>query len=335
MPPGTTTSPNPTPAPPTKGTPDTSTSFPQAIAVKQFIDQLSAATGLNKDVVSAWVLIEGAFTSHGTGGFNYLNLRAKGGGAGYSGVPEPSASPNGFAQFGSVEDAVTETAYWINQFSNYAGIRASTKLGPQSQIAAIAASPWDAGHYNGGRSLLAAYQQTTHKGSSWISGVTGAVTSAVGSAASGANGIARHIPGVAQAEGVAQGAADAAKGTAHFFEWIFNPTNWLRVGYVLAGGVLVGAGVVLMAKSVGASVALPSMPSGGSSGGSGGSSSGPDLGAAFAQGEAQGEAAAARAAGRASARKRTAFVTGEESPESARAGRIRSKADRIGGDIPY
>lgn len=237
-----------------------------------FIAQLAQATGLDPKVIAAWVQVEGAYAPNGTGHYNFLNLRAKSPAQGYSGVALAGQSTNGFAQFLSVQDAVQETAYWINHFGNYAGIRASTKLGPKSQIAAIAASPWDAGHYNGGRSLLSAYSSLTSKGSSWLSSITHAVGKGLVDAGTGnplgagldvAKGLGLGgIPGVSQADAIAQIPGE----TLHVLKWVMDPTNWLRVGYVLAGSLAVGAGLVLMAKSVGTSVAMPKMPSGGGGG---------------------------------------------------------------------
>jgi hypothetical protein len=111
-----------------------------------FAAGLSRATGLKPDVVAAWVQAEG----NGGGTNNWLNVRpGVGKTKGLSGVPITTSS-NGFANFSSVGAAVKETAYWINQTSNYSGIRASKKGSAGAQITAIASSPWDAGHYTVG-----------------------------------------------------------------------------------------------------------------------------------------------------------------------------------------
>lgn len=124
--------------------------------IDAFVDRLAAATGLDRRVVAAWVRAEGAYTSGGTGGYNFLNVRARAGGKGYSGVAI-SRSSGGFAKFGSLDAAVRETSFWINRMPNYAGIRSSVDKGPAAQLAAIARSPWDANNYAGGRGLTKNY----------------------------------------------------------------------------------------------------------------------------------------------------------------------------------
>lgn len=143
-----------------------------------FIQQVAQATGLQPGVVAAWVRAEsGAQGSGAYGGFNYLNLTAKGS-AGWSGVPiTGSYASNGgtgnFATFGSVDDAAAETAWWIQHMSNYSGIRATAGKPAPVQLAAIARSPWDAGHYGGnGQNLVGAYNAESKNP---IAGVVSAV----------------------------------------------------------------------------------------------------------------------------------------------------------------
>lgn len=324
----------------------------QSDAISQFVDGLAKATGLNKDVVAAWVLAEGAFTSGGTGHFNYLNVRPNGASS-YSGVPLAGVSSGNFQEFNNVNDAITETAHWINTFGNYAGIRASTHLGPVAQLQAITASPWDQGNYAGGK-LFADYATVTHKGSSWLSGVVGTVTSTASGLGKGALAAAsgnpvggavdvlgafgldpNHVPVVGGLISAAEAPGKIAESVVSLVTWVFDPHNWLRVGYILGGSILVGGGLFLMAKSVGMSAALPAGVGGGGSSSSSGSSSGPDLGAEFDKGFAQGEAQQARAAGRSEARRSSATVTGSETARSVRVRENREAADAIGGDIPF
>jgi hypothetical protein len=122
-----------------------------------FAAGVARATGLKPDVVAAWVQAEG----NGGGTNNWLNVRpGVGKTKGFSGVPI-TASSSGFANFSSVDDAVKETAYWINLMGNYGGIKAARKSSAGAQITAIASSPWDAGHYAAGgkrgQGLLNAY----------------------------------------------------------------------------------------------------------------------------------------------------------------------------------
>lgn len=116
----------------------------------KFVVGLSKLTGLDPRVLVAWTVQEGDYAPNGTGGFNFLNLRPKTGGTSYSGVPLAGVSSGNFAQFNNAADAATETAYWLNNMPNYSGIRAAAGKGtPATQIAAIAASPWDQSHYGG------------------------------------------------------------------------------------------------------------------------------------------------------------------------------------------
>lgn len=164
----------------------------------EFVSELAVRTGLNRDVVAAWVRAEGADAPNGTGGFNYLNVRARGQ-TGYSGVRLAGISSGGFAQFASVDDAVREASYWILKMGNYAGIRASVGKGSQAQLAAIAASPWDANHYSGGGAvgsvLSGAWKIVTGAGGA-VAGAAGAVGGAVQAAASIPDAITGAVTGV-------------------------------------------------------------------------------------------------------------------------------------------
>ncbi len=146
---------------------------------EEFSAKLAKATGLDVNVVRAWVFAEGAFTKRGTGYFNYLNVRPKPGGTSYSGVQLAGVSLGNFQRFRSVDDAVRETAYWINTMGNYAGIRAAIKApGSESQraggqITAIVRSPWDAGHYGGGKALAQLWADFRLKGGPSFKGIAG------------------------------------------------------------------------------------------------------------------------------------------------------------------
>jgi hypothetical protein len=158
---------------------------PFALAV--FIQQVAAKTGLNALVVWAWALAEG-----GPSG-NPLNLR-------------PGTN------YGSPQAAANAVATQINSGSTSTMIRAAAKSGnPRAQLQAIIASPWDAGHYSGSASaapgslLYGTYARVTAAASSSGGGITGGIVHAAGSV----NGIIRHTPGVAQAEGALGGITDA------------------------------------------------------------------------------------------------------------------------------
>ncbi len=124
-------------------------SFP---AAEVFVAGVAQKTGIDPRVLVAWIDAEGAYAHNGTGGFNYLNIHSsKTPTRGYSGVQLAGYTSGSFPQYRSVQDAITETSYWINNFSNYAGIRtaARQKRSPGVQIAAIAASKWDRDQYGG------------------------------------------------------------------------------------------------------------------------------------------------------------------------------------------
>jgi hypothetical protein len=109
-----------------------------------FRDELATRTGLDPRVVTAWLLSEesgaAAASRQRSGNHNWLNI---GPGRVYS----------------SPQAGAAATAQLINGSGYYAGIRAAAKSGnAQAQLQAIAASPWDAGHYGGdGRNLRAVF----------------------------------------------------------------------------------------------------------------------------------------------------------------------------------
>lgn len=232
-----------------------------------FIARVAALTGLDPKVVESWVKAEGAYAPNGTGGNNFLNIRES---TSRSGVPLAGTTSNGFAQFHSAADAATETAHWINTMPNYLGIRQAAKLGPRSQLAAIAASPWDSGHYGGGKNLYAAYDSVNKGGGGidWggILGGIGKVGTDVANPIQGGIDIGSHIPGfnsipgvkatetiLSAPEKIASGVTTVAEDVAKVSLFVLNPSNWLRVGYILGGSVFVIGGLFILARSVGSS----------------------------------------------------------------------------------
>jgi hypothetical protein len=113
-----------------------------------FINGVAQGTGLDKGVVTAWVYQEengsAAAAREAAGNQNWLNI-----------------GPG--RVYGSVQDAVQATIATLHN-GLYSGVLASASQSPSAQIAAIGASPWDAGHYGGGGSILArTYQIITGK----------------------------------------------------------------------------------------------------------------------------------------------------------------------------
>jgi hypothetical protein len=88
----------------------------------RFVDQVTAATGLDRNVVVAWVGSESVWGSYKPT-HNYLNI-----GPGRTYV--------------SVDQAAAAAASLINGSPNYAGIRAAIPAGPAAQVSAIGASVW-------------------------------------------------------------------------------------------------------------------------------------------------------------------------------------------------
>lgn len=135
-----------------------------------YAEQLARHTGLDVDATMAWLLCEEpASRSPALQGYNWLNLLDQAaweahGRSSYSGAEVIGFSPAGFARFANLDAAAGEAAFWITQFSNYVGIRASADHSALAQVDAIAASPWDAGHYDHGVAIRAALARVQGQG---------------------------------------------------------------------------------------------------------------------------------------------------------------------------
>lgn len=109
----------------------------------QFANEIAAYLGYDPRVVFAWTQLETG--GHTYGGFhNWLNLRP------YPGDPYSGVSPGNFEEYASAKDAMIATKRRLSQpFA--APIRAAGGPGhtPEQEIAALALSAWDAGHYGG------------------------------------------------------------------------------------------------------------------------------------------------------------------------------------------
>lgn len=158
-----------------------------------FLTALAKYTGLNPDVIRAWMLAEGGPTD------NPLNI---GPGKHYS-------------------DPAKATSDLLHT-PRYAPILTAAAHGnPQQQLAAIAASPWDANHYRGNSSsqgalLRGTYARVTHgKGG----GLAGAVKGAEGA-------VAAPVQAVADIPGAIGGAVSNAEG-------------WLAKEFVVLGSYTV------------------------------------------------------------------------------------------------
>lgn len=155
----------------------------------RYAQTLVAATGLDPAVVAAWIGSESGWGVN-KNDHNYLNI-----GPGRS--------------YGSTDQAAGAAASMVRGSSLYKSIRDAISISPAAQVAAIEASPWDAGHYGGGEHRLKQiWQSVTGKGASInVTGPSGIVQTGF------------HIPGT---NITAPGPGDVAKG-------IFNLTGTDRI----------------------------------------------------------------------------------------------------------
>ena len=112
-------------------------------------------------------------------------------------------------------------------------------------------------------SWLPAAHANYHEGQQTQAGADFAATIKVGSGGGGGfwsavsgipgdvNSVIRHVPGVAQVEGVAGGVSDVAG----FLAKLTDPNFWLRAAEVIGGGILAILGIYLLARQVGLAAA--------------------------------------------------------------------------------
>jgi hypothetical protein len=184
-----------------------------------FAAALSKLTGLSPGVAAAWVTQENAGAGHA---HNWLGMRpGVGATKGRSGV-SLTTDTNGFAAFSSEADALKETAWWINNLPQYAGIKKSAGKTAATQITAIATSPWDSAHYASGGKIGAKLLTTfvSLKGSA-----TGLLGNSSGGLFSGIKSAAGTVASTAGKVATAGG--------------VFNPVTGLPVAAydLLTGGV--------------------------------------------------------------------------------------------------
>lgn len=104
---------------------------------QRYAGAVSAGTGLDPTVVRAWIGLESGWGVT-RAGHNYLNI-----GPGRT--------------YASTDQAAAAVVSLINTSRYYSAIRAAIPQGAVAQVEAIQASPWDAGHYAGGR-LMKVYK---------------------------------------------------------------------------------------------------------------------------------------------------------------------------------
>lgn len=203
-----------------------------------FVVSVSQATGIDPRVLVAWLEQEGADAPNGTGGYNYLNLRATRT-DGHTGV-----SPKGFAQFSNVNAAISATITTLNEPQNRIIINAAkSKPTPGQQIAAIAASPWDSSHYGGKGQTLIAEIESIFGGPAVLTDRYEGPGNAAAVAATAGTGSA--------ADWTSYDAGNAAHDIASPFESLYSwlTGSWQRILFVVAGAILVIIALLLIANS--------------------------------------------------------------------------------------
>jgi hypothetical protein len=224
-----------------------------------FAAYVAAGTGLDPRVILTQMAGEGA-PGNGPGYYNYLNIATST--ALYNHSPVYGTGPAGTAKFGTMQNGVNAAIAEYNAL----GISKAAGAPPAQQIETIANSGWASGHYGNppGSNLIADFEHMfpgvniNGPGVKVKKGPDGFI-------AIGPGGIpvpqsptgASQLPGA----GAAKGAYDAAVAVPDFLGKISSGSFLLRAGEVLAGGILVFAGLIILAKQVGLSDAMPSMPS--------------------------------------------------------------------------
>jgi len=112
-------------------------------ALSGYANQAASLTGLDSNVILSQWISENGWTV--PAGYNFGNIMNNG-------------SPVVYA---NASAGVSAYASLINNGSYYSGIRATAGQSPSAQIAAITASPWDAGHYQNGSLLTNVYNSVT------------------------------------------------------------------------------------------------------------------------------------------------------------------------------
>jgi hypothetical protein len=182
-----------------------------------FAADIAKATGLDYRVLFAWAGEESAYGPHGTGFYNFLNIKGTG---------SAGKSPGGFARYGTLTEAEQATERVLAQ-PNMRGIMDTAFKPAGQEIAAIQASPWDQTHEP-------ALQQIFDK-------------------LYGKPSEADYLSTIGGKEKPA-GGPDLfgwAKALVAFFAKLADPSFWIRVLEMLAGGVLFLVGLYLLVRQVG------------------------------------------------------------------------------------
>jgi hypothetical protein len=105
--------------------------------IDAFVTALQGYTGLDRSTLMTWATAENGY------GNNVLGISKDPGGVLASG-----RQPNGFPTFATPQAGAFATYQFMLQNPGYTGILQSAGTSPQSQLAAIKASPWNTGKRN-------------------------------------------------------------------------------------------------------------------------------------------------------------------------------------------
>jgi hypothetical protein len=238
---------------PAAGLPKIGTNYPLPNTPRgQFAQGVALRTGLNPWVVYAWTVSENTDQSVKRRPYNYLNLKSSNGkGAvhvGRSTTCDPATDGGCFPGFASVDLAVANTVDLIQR--NFPGIRKAGGKPAGTQLQAIGHSNWG----TSGALLSKIYNQILgahYRGDTLPHAV-------------GAGDVTVQLPGGGQlpATEADPPLISGLSGVAGFFATISNAIQalfslglWLRVGQVVAGGVLILTGAYILSRGE-----MPSMP---------------------------------------------------------------------------
>lgn len=122
--------------------------------------QAASLTGLDKNVVLSQWISENGWTAPASNNFGNIRYNPGANSALWAGIVG-NPQPGDFVTYQSPEAGLKAYAALINTDPNYTGIRASVGLPAKNQLDAIIFSPWDSGHYNGGKLLTGVYNSVT------------------------------------------------------------------------------------------------------------------------------------------------------------------------------
>jgi hypothetical protein len=225
-----------------------------------FVTGVSNATGIDPRVLVAWIQAEGAYAPNGTKGYNFLNLRPYAA----SDVGVVGVTSGNFDQFGSVQSAVDSTVARLRQpFARPILQGAQAQVSPGQEIALIASTGWDSGHYGGSGGVKLRQIFASIFGAGGLTdkyqgpGTAAAVASTAGTGSAADKGSYDAGNAAHDTAAAAKAVVSPITAVADFLGKLTDPAFLLRAGEVVAGAVLVMVGGYLLAKQVGLSASIP------------------------------------------------------------------------------